>query len=52
MNAVIYIHGKGGNAAEADHYKNLFRDCDVIGIDYQSSLPWEQEKKYTTLLKN
>ena len=32
--AVIYIHGKGGNAEEAIHYKPLFSDCDVIGLDY------------------
>ena len=29
--AVIYIHGKGGNAEEAIHYKPLFSNCDVIG---------------------
>lgn len=22
-NAVIYIHGKGGNSVEAEHYKNF-----------------------------
>ena len=22
--AVLYIHGKGGSAAESDHYKTLF----------------------------
>ena len=22
---VLYIHGKGGNAMETDHYKTLFR---------------------------
>ena len=32
--AVIYIHGKGGDAEEALHYKSLFSDCDVIGLDY------------------
>lgn len=26
---VVYIHGKGGNAGEAEHYKPLFHDCDV-----------------------
>ena len=31
--AVIYIHGKGGNAEEAIHYKPLFSNCDVIGLD-------------------
>jgi hypothetical protein len=27
---VIYIHGKGGNAKEAEHYKPLFPKDDVI----------------------
>lgn len=26
--AIIYIHGKGGNAGEAAHYIPLFSDCD------------------------
>ena len=37
----IYIHGKGGNAAESEHYKPLFADCEVIGLDYKSFTPWE-----------
>ena len=40
-NAVIYIHGKGGNISEAEHYKPLFPDCDVIGLDYKAITPWE-----------
>lgn len=51
MNAVIYIHGKGGNASEAEHYKSLFPDCDVTGIDYQSSLPWEAGKEIHNFVK-
>ena len=38
---VLYIHGKGGSAAECEHYKPLFPDCEVFGLDYQSSMPWE-----------
>ena len=41
MNAIIYIHGKGGSAMESEHYKPLFPDCDVIGLDYQTFTPWE-----------
>lgn len=37
--AVIYIHGKGGNAEEAIHYKPLFSNCDVIGLDYTAHRP-------------
>lgn len=40
-NAVIYIHGKGGNISEAEHYKPLFPEYDVIGLDYKSATPWE-----------
>ena len=39
--AIIYVHGKGGSAEEAEHYRRLFPDCDVIGFDYRSRTPWE-----------
>ena len=39
--AVLYFHGKGGTAQEAEHYKLLFPSCSVIGLDYKSLLPWE-----------
>ena len=45
MNAVIYIHGKGGSAAEADHYAPLFPSYDVIGIEYSGNTPWEAGKE-------
>ena len=45
MNAVIYIHGKGGSAAESEHYRSLFPDCEVIGMDYQTFTPWETGKE-------
>ena len=38
---VVYVHGKGGSASEAEHYKTLFPDCEVIGLDYHASTPWE-----------
>jgi len=41
MNAIIYIHGKGGSAAESEYYKPFFPDCEVIGLDYQTFTPWE-----------
>ena len=40
-NAIIYIHGKGGSASESEHYKPLFPDCEVLGLDYQTFTPWE-----------
>ena len=43
---VIYIHGKGGTADEAVHYKPLFTGYDVVGFDYKSQTPWEAEKEF------
>lgn len=43
---VIYVHGKGGNADEAEHYKSLFPKSDVIGFDYKSQNPWEAKKEF------
>lgn len=39
--AVLYIHGKGGSAAECEHYRPLFPDREVLGLDYQAFTPWE-----------
>ena len=41
MTLVIYVHGKGGSAAESEHYQPLFPNCEVIGVDYRSDTPWE-----------
>ena len=38
---VLYIHGKGGNAAESEHYRALFPGDDVLGLDYRTITPWE-----------
>lgn len=43
---VLYIHGKGGTLAEAEHYKPLFPDCDVIGLDYKAKTPWEAKLEF------
>ena len=39
--AILYIHGKNGSAAEFEHYKPLFPECEVIGLDYRTFTPWE-----------
>lgn len=49
--AVLYIHGKGGTAEEAEHYRPLFSDCDVIGLDYSSEMPWEAEAEFPILFR-
>ena len=41
MDLVLYIHGKGGCADEAAHYAPLFPGCEVRGLDYRTSTPWE-----------
>lgn len=43
---IIYVHGKGGNADEAEHYKSLFPESDVIGFDYKSQNPWDAKKEF------
>ena len=43
--SVLYIHGKGGQAEEAEHYKVLFPDYDVIGLDYKGQTLWETKKE-------
>ena len=43
---VIYVHGKGGSADEADHYRPLFPGCEVIGFDYRSQTPWEAREEF------
>ena len=39
--AILYIHGKGGSAGEADHFRAVCPGFDVLGVDYQGELPWE-----------
>ena len=37
---VVYVHGKGGSPAEAEHHKSLFPDSEVIGFDYRAQPPF------------
>ena len=48
---VIYVHGKGGNAGEAEHYKKLFADCDVAGFEYASVTPWDFKDEFLNWAK-
>ena len=43
---LLYIHGKGGTAREAEHYRPLFPGYDVIGLDYRSRTPWEARDEF------
>ena len=42
---ILYVHGKGGNAQEAEHYQKLFPADEVTGLDYQTCTPWETGKE-------
>ena len=48
---VVYIHGKGGSASEAENYKPLFKDYDVIGFDYKSETPLEAKAEFTEFME-
>ena len=43
---VVYVHGKGGSANEADHYKPLFDRCEVVGFDYRAQTLWEAREEF------
>lgn len=53
--AVLYIHGKGGSAEEAERYKTICNGHDVVGFDYKGFTPWETKEEilaeYETLRK-
>lgn len=47
---LIYLHGKGGSALEAEHYRPLFPGYDIVGFDYQAQTPWEAKKEFCDFL--
>ena len=49
---VYYIHGKGGSASESEHYKLLFPDYDVTGLDYQTFTPLETGEEIHSAVMN
>lgn len=44
--AVLYVHGKGGNANEAEHFEQFFPDFDMYGFDYKSENPWDAKEEF------
>lgn len=38
---ILYVHGRFGSAGESRHYEGLFPGCEVVGLDYSGSYPWE-----------
>ena len=43
---IVYVHGKGGSAEEAEHYEPLFPESKVVGFDYRSQTPWEAKEEF------
>ena len=43
---VVYVHGKGGSAEEAEHYRPLFDGCEVVGFDYRAQTPWDAREEF------
>ena len=43
---IVYVHGQGGAANEADHYRPLFGGCEVVGFDYHAQTPWEAREEF------
>jgi len=51
MKALLYIHGKGGSANEANHYKALLPNYHVIGLDYHATTPWETKDEFRSFYR-
>ena len=47
MKRAIYLHGKGGSAAEAEHYRPLLPEWDVVGFDYRAQTPWDAKEEFS-----
>ena len=47
-NVIVYVHGKGGNAEEANYYRKFFNDdFDIIRFDYKSENPWDAKSEFS-----
>ena len=42
----VYVHGKGGSAAESEHYVPLLPEYDVVGFDYRAENPWQAKAEF------
>ncbi len=51
MNAVVYVHGKGGSADESEFYRPLFPFYDVMGLSYRGLTPWDAGKDIRTSIE-
>lgn len=46
---LVYVHGKGGSAEEAERYRALFTRGDVLGFDYSAQTPWEAKNEFQSV---
>ena len=47
----VYLHGKGGNAREAERYRALLPGWRVTGFDYRAQTPWEAREEFLAYFK-
>ncbi len=52
MSILLYIHGQGGSAAESEHYRALFPDCEIVGLDYRANTPWDAEREFSEAVED
>ena len=43
---ILYIHGKGGSAKEANHYQMLLPNYHIVGLDYKANTPWQAKEEF------
>lgn len=48
---IVYVHGKGGSAEEAAHYRPLFPGSQVVGFDYHAQTPWEAREEFPAFFR-
>ena len=46
MKTAVYVHGRGGTAAEAAHYQALLPEYNVIGFDYRATTPMAAAEEF------
>lgn len=40
---ILYVHGKGGNASEAEQFQKNCPDYDIVGVNYDGDFPWDAQ---------
>ena len=43
---IVYVHGKGGSAEEAERYRALLPEAEIVGFDYRAQTPWEARGEF------